>query len=249
MTDVVLSGGINNVNIPVACDQGHFCTAMLDTGTSLITAPAHVVEELHNQLKQLGPNCDRIDRMPNLKFRYNGAEISLPPESYIGKMFGKLPPHLQAYFPQVSLYENSKLGRGWKDDCSLLMMTVDLNQEGDLWIIGMPFFREYYTTFDMGDGYDKRGATMYVAKADNQCNHPSEKRFSVFADQRTGQSRSVDLSKVRLPPWVVRAHLMRELLEGPNDWHGMGGGRPRSTSSDHGLDSGASGRPMSTFGQ
>merc|ERR1719387_1395896 len=59
--------------------------------------------------------------------------------------------------------------------CQLLIMDVgtSMTQFGPMWLLGMPFFREYYTTFDLGtknpDGTKNKDRMMYAAKADQNC--------------------------------------------------------------------------------
>mmetsp|Transcript_65430 Transcript_65430/g.184266 ORF Transcript_65430/g.184266 Transcript_65430/m.184266 type:complete len:95 (-) Transcript_65430:38-322(-) len=47
----------------------------------------------------------------------------------------------------------------------------ETTQSGPLVILGMPFFREYYTSFNVGSGAGNK--TVAVAKADSTCNPAS----------------------------------------------------------------------------
>merc|ERR1719387_3411301 len=53
--------------------------------------------------------------------------------------------------------------------CQLLIMDVgtSMTQFGPMWLLGMPFFREYYTSFDLGT--QTRERKMFVARADKDC--------------------------------------------------------------------------------
>merc|ERR1719277_1715117 len=63
--------------------------------------------------------------------------------------------------------ETQKEGR----TCELLIGKIDVEtQVGPMWILGMPFFREYYTTFSLGSNLrDKTARKVYVAQADGDC--------------------------------------------------------------------------------
>merc|ERR1719163_2518276 len=56
--------------------------------------------------------------------------------------------------------------------CKPLFMAMEqATQFGPLWILGMPFFRSYYTTFSIGKSRQDRA--LYISAADSEC-FPSE---------------------------------------------------------------------------
>lgn len=211
---VTLTGGSMGVDVKMACDptqkdhKEHACVGLLDSGTSLLSAPSYFLDKMNAKLKELGNDCRNLNRMPDLVFNLNGQEIVFRPDSYIGRMSGKVPAHLQQYFPHLS--RASKV-EPEKNECTLLMMSMDISsEEGELWIVGMPFFREYYATFNLGDDATYKDVppqrTVHFAQHDEQCNHPGHSQYA-FSKQkhRMGYVRHVDVSKVRVPPWARRA--------------------------------------------
>lgn len=192
--------------VPISC-QNKPCSALFDSGTSLLTAPSDVVQVLLRKMQQIGFRCDRMNEMPNLVFNVNGVKVSFPPQEYVGIMEGSPVMLAAGFFPQLELF---KRGSKEKGSCTLLMMAMDIpTDEGDLYIIGMPFFRRYFATFSLGDdpSYkgDKVARSLYMAASDGTCTHPSEvgakgkdrKLWTTMTNLE--EVRTIDVSKVRIP--------------------------------------------------
>jgi len=162
---------------PVGCNGG--CAAIMDTGTSLISAPSSVIAEIEKGLNKLGGDCDSIDQVASLKFKLGGHDVELPAEAFVGYV-----------------------SDGWNVECDILIMDsgeIDTNM-GHLWILGMPFFSAYHTTFDLGSpgGMDKANMRIHLAPTGGSCG-PSR---TSDADRKL---RKIDWKKVRRPAWLRSA--------------------------------------------
>jgi len=176
--------------IDLGCGTG--CEAVLDTGTSLIAVPSSVYREALNRLNQLDADCNNMAQMPNLVFGLGEHTFSLPPQSYIGVIRGGAPED-----PSGWLHTSETRARA----CELLLMdsgggSSDL---GPLWILGMPFFRYYYTTFDLGSNpFAESERKIWMAPAAAGC---------VPADE---QSHSFKVSHARQQPlWTINGSSIR----------------------------------------
>ncbi|NXS62536.1 PEPA protein, partial [Brachypteracias leptosomus] len=110
----------------VGCSNS--CQAILDTGTSLLVVPNNVLSKIQ---KALGANsngqisCLRAFTLPNIVFHINGTSFPVPPSSYV-------------------------IWRGLS--CSLAFEGMDIpTEEGELWILGDVFLRNYYSIYDRGN--------------------------------------------------------------------------------------------------
>ncbi|NXB40996.1 PEPA protein, partial [Eulacestoma nigropectus] len=108
---------------PVACSSG--CQAIVDTGTTLLAVP---VQALQTLLSRLGASssgeisCEAVRNLPDLIFHIHGREFPVPPRAYVLRSDGY---------------------------CTLGFQGMDVpTEEGELWILGDVFIREYYVIFD-----------------------------------------------------------------------------------------------------
>jgi cathepsin D len=108
------------------------CTAIVDTGTSMIAGPSSLIEVLES-LSQVDVNCGNYNVLKNLKFEINGALFNLDPEFYVIKIDNaaeidgvKYSKCISAFMRMNALSDSQKL-------------TI---------ILGGPFLKKYYTIFD-----------------------------------------------------------------------------------------------------
>ncbi|NXT60759.1 PEPA protein, partial [Chaetops frenatus] len=108
---------------PVACSSG--CQAIVDTGTTLLAVP---IRALRTLLRRLGASssgeisCEAVSHLPDLVFHIHGKEFPVPPRAYVLRSNGY---------------------------CTLALQGMDVpTEEGELWILGDVFIREYYVIFD-----------------------------------------------------------------------------------------------------
>nr|XP_060460475.1 pepsin F-like [Panthera onca] len=112
----------------IACDGG--CQAIIDTGTSLLIGPSHVV---FNIQMIIGANrsysgeyvvdCDAANTLPDIVFTINGINYPVPASAYIQEG------------PQGTCYS------GFDESGDSLLVS-------DSWILGDVFLRLYFTVFD-----------------------------------------------------------------------------------------------------
>ncbi|XP_029909168.1 gastricsin-like [Myripristis murdjan] len=114
------------------CSQG--CQSIVDTGTSMLTAPQQVLgylmQAIGAQRSQYGMymvNCNQIYNMPTLTFVISGVSFPLPPSAYI-----------------MQHYQN-----GYQFCTVGITPTYLPSRNGQpLWIFGDVFLREYYSVYD-----------------------------------------------------------------------------------------------------
>lgn len=198
--------------IPLGCQEG--CGAIIDTGTSLFALPTKLYRYIYDLLQNLGQDCGDLSRFPDFVLTVGGQELRFGPDAYIGEMTGTASAEVEKYLhvneyitapeelphqssaPFVQLNKTGMRPRRRRNQCQLLLMDLgdELTQLGPLMILGMPFFREYYTTFDL-NGHREGKRELSIAHADEKC----EPRSAGSLRKKKRYVRSVDLSKVRVP--------------------------------------------------
>ncbi|XP_067090886.1 gastricsin-like [Osmerus mordax] len=110
------------------CSQG--CQAIVDTGTSMLTAPSSLIGGImqsigaqRNQYGQYVVDCSQASNLPTFSFTLSGVPFPLPPSAYIQQ-------------------ENQ--------ECVVAITPTYLpSQNGQpLWIFGDVFLRSYYSVYD-----------------------------------------------------------------------------------------------------
>jgi len=181
------------------------CSVVLDSGTSLLSAPSSVVtmiEELLSKRPNQSDKCSDLTGLPELHFHIAGHAFSLPPDSYVSEVTDIVSSDLAKLLPHLNR-------RGRSTGCVTALLTLDTNtQFGPLWVLGMPFFRKYYSTFHFSDSRLPRPGAQSMAFAPHDGHCQPKHRSLLGSDE--GEKTSplpmrVELSKVRASPWVHHA--------------------------------------------
>jgi hypothetical protein len=176
-------------NRPMAC-QKSACGATLDSGSSLITAPYSVKLNLEKAIRSYGAGCTTLHKLPQLSFKLDGVAFSLPAEAYFGK--------------------NPDGPADGANECrpTLAEISMTTQELGDMFILGVPFFRKYYAVFEQGALDGSRPPAMYVSKANGGCfpssNPSAPEPFETRLSLSASRARTIDMSKVRVGPWLRR---------------------------------------------
>jgi len=123
---------------------GTGCSAIIDSGTSLIAAPGVALMQLSQQIPPIKEDCSNLHELPSLNFVIDGHNFELPPQAYVMRITGAL---MEANDIWDILFFKPKIRK--LDMCMPAFMQMDMmSAQGPIWILGMPFFRYYHTTFD-----------------------------------------------------------------------------------------------------
>jgi len=194
MTDVQMGHDVAKDSFTL-CKDG--CAAVIDSGTSLIAAPSSVIQEVEEALVSLREDCSNLGDMPDLVFELGGQKFSLPPDAYIGQIVNHGAPALKdiLHFRFRSRHYT----------CVPLFMNIDVDSQlGPMWILGLPFFRKYYTTFSFDTKVSPVKKFMSMALADDECN-PADSSALLGGKRSDMQPKKIDLSQLRVPRWAEEA--------------------------------------------
>jgi len=178
----------------VGCEKG--CGAVVDTGTSLLSVPTTTYRAIAQMLdKHLTvEDCSDLSNFPALIITVAGHRLRLPPSSYIGIASG-MPSQQAAKYMHMA-------NKAYAAACDLLLLDlgVEETQFGPMVILGMPLFREYYTTFDLGP--DREHRSIFLTPADESCNPDHNAAVNYARDHAAITPRHIDRAHVRAPEWL-----------------------------------------------
>jgi len=184
----------------IACSGG--CGGVIDSGTSLIAAPFEPFSDLSNAVKELMTDCSDITHLPELHFKLDGVPFSLPPDSFVGDVHGTTHKDVAGHFRKPTAENRS---------CQAALMHVSMDSTlGPVWILGMPFFRKYYTVFSQATA--ESSAALYTTHANDECLPATTQEQQLLAVRRGpishGQksaARMIDASALHVPMWLEGA--------------------------------------------
>jgi len=176
----------------IGCQNG--CGAVIDSGTSLLAMPGQSSELLEGAVDGLHEDCHDLHMLPDIRFRLGpgrGVPYSLPSDSYVGEVVGETTARMSKHFK-----------RRKKSRCEVSVMTVEMEQPnmGEVWILGVPFLRKYYSVFAQATREDPV-PSIYTAVADTRCKASSTAVEGLIMEQGH-KARKIDASALRIPSWA-----------------------------------------------
>jgi len=190
--------------VTLGCEKG--CGALLDSGTSLLALPGHTINELVKVTLEPGFDCKRLHDMPSIKLRLGDHDIILPPDTYVAEVTEtgtNVPQYLQSFVRLRKFNVSSHQEPGSR--CDLMVMESGAETaNGPLWILGAPFFRQYYTTFE-ASGRSNTNRAVHIAKASDTCHPASPSTEPKFTPRTQLYKRSIDPAKLWMTPSTYSA--------------------------------------------
>jgi len=144
-----------------ACSGNTPCVAIIDSGTSLIAAPGIALMQLSDMVGPIHEDCSNLKELPTLHFALGDDQaFTLPPSAYVMRIHGAV---MEAQSVWDFLFFKPKMRK--VNMCMPAFMQLDMmSQFGPVWILGMPFFRYYHSSFD------RANKQMHFATAGPDCN-------------------------------------------------------------------------------
>jgi len=189
------------------CKDG--CAAIVDSGTTLVGVPGIWMKAIEQQTGVINEDCSNLHELPDIKFTLEGLEVNLTPKMYVMNITADHQDIIVRYaeerFGGRSVAFNSikeKLkAKAYPNVCMSTFMDLDLNsQYGPVFILGMPFFRQYYTIFD------RKQQKIGFTEAKFPCNSCSKKTDATgttnMAATEAKGPLNMDVGAFRFPEWA-----------------------------------------------
>eukprot|EP00747_Dinoflagellata_sp_TGD_P027461 gnl/TRDRNA2_/TRDRNA2_132628_c0_seq2.p1 gnl/TRDRNA2_/TRDRNA2_132628_c0~~gnl/TRDRNA2_/TRDRNA2_132628_c0_seq2.p1 ORF type:complete len:433 (+),score=98.27 gnl/TRDRNA2_/TRDRNA2_132628_c0_seq2:89-1387(+) len=178
------------------------CAAIVDSGTSLIAAPTAALEALGKQVGVIEEDCSNLNSLPTLRFNLGGNLFELPPHAYVMRIKGQVEED-QTFWEQIFFKPKVKK----VDTCIPAFMKLDMfSKQGPVWILGMPFFRYYHTSFN------RKERVMYMAPATATCDTTpyAPNGTALFQQRRAEDYQPMDIETEAIIPPTVSSMLDRD---------------------------------------
>jgi len=190
----------------LGCEGG--CGALLDSGTSIMAMPGPVLNHLVMLTLQPGFNCSRMWEMPSIKLKLGDHEVSLPPDTFISEVVDSyVPEYLQSFvrLRRLRSINNGSSRQRPGGRCDLMVMeSTASSPRGQLWILGAPFFRQYYTTFEVS-GRSNQNRAVHLARASDTCTPAAPGDNPKFPPRSELYQRLIDPAKLWVPASIQSA--------------------------------------------
>merc|ERR1719160_511717 len=83
-TDEQKKAGVRGSAAPKKLANKKF-SMLVDTGTTLLSLPQEVMDQLDRSLEEIDSDCSKMDQLPHLAFDIDGVTHRLPPNTYIAQ--------------------------------------------------------------------------------------------------------------------------------------------------------------------
>lgn len=118
------------------------CVAIVDSGTSMLAAPPEALRLMWGVISNIRQDCSNLDELPDLVFELGSHNFSMPPSAYVIQV---------AY-----------------EMCIPAFMDLDMSTDlGAVWVLGMPFLRQFHTVFD------REAPSLHIAQHGGGCQLPA----------------------------------------------------------------------------
>lgn len=179
------------------------CSAVIDSGASQIGAPKEAIAALAPLFDRIDPECRNLETLPDISFNLGAERFVLPPSIYVVKM-------------KVSRSDKQERGGALKCVPNFVEFNMESKNHGHIWILGIPFLRQYYTVFrhdpkSLDIAYatancqPSQSPTNYLDRATK--NHAFSNHTQLRGQTRKGDILTLVSAAIRFPKWA------KDLLE------------------------------------
>eukprot|EP00746_Dinoflagellata_sp_MGD_P012394 gnl/MRDRNA2_/MRDRNA2_126431_c0_seq1.p1 gnl/MRDRNA2_/MRDRNA2_126431_c0~~gnl/MRDRNA2_/MRDRNA2_126431_c0_seq1.p1 ORF type:complete len:466 (+),score=59.95 gnl/MRDRNA2_/MRDRNA2_126431_c0_seq1:149-1546(+) len=156
------------------------CSAIVDSGTSLIAAPPVVMKALAPVLNKVDSQCRYLDQLPDITFYLGEMRFELPPSIYVIKVKTVVEKQKSGW---ESMWGESEKVVVTRCIPAFQEFNMQSSNGSPVWILGSPFLRYHYTVFQ------REPKSIHFAYSTSDC-YPSATEPSIYLSNRTKQNRS-----------------------------------------------------------
>lgn len=170
---------LNNVRmggVSLACNNWlKGCGAIIDSGTSLLAVPSAAKTQIEHLVNAKG--CEEFASLPPLEFDLDGHQVSMPAHLFFGQVYST---ESESSTPKSEV------------PCQAMLLQFDHSVQGvgDMWIMGMPFLRKFYTVFEQ-----RPVPKIFITEASMDCTLRTAPQFH----SEVHRPLKVNASKLRFP--------------------------------------------------
>jgi len=171
------------------------CVAIIDSGTSMLGVPTSALAAMTPLYDAVDGDCTGYADLPDIKLKIGSHVFVLPPSAYI-----------------LQISSTISDGQTFRT-CLPAFMNVDMaTDDGDVWILGMPFLRHFYTVFD------REGPSIHVAEQGEGCKPMAEEDSSAMEGANFLNPKGLAVRKLPSLPTMADVRFAQRPMwaRGPN---------------------------------